>query len=105
MVMEDYKMAKIFVSSTYTSMWKKFGHEMYACIFEKCQAEHEKSCVEKGHTHTHTHTDETISQCVDIPEYADHASEASEDSCESGTEGDEYIEEDDSSSSEESDAD
>lgn len=62
MVMEDYKMAKIFVSSTYMSMWKKFGHEMYACIFDKCQAEHEKSCVEKGHTHTHTHTGEILSR-------------------------------------------
>jgi len=40
-IMEDYSMAKVFVSSTYKAMWKEFGNTMY------------KSIV---HTHTHTHT-------------------------------------------------
>lgn len=44
MVKEDYRYAKVFVSTTYSQMWKRFGHEMYENIF---------------HTHTtHTHTDE-----------------------------------------------
>lgn len=42
MVKLDYTMAKVFVSSTYKTMWKDFGHEMYENIF---------------HTHTHTHAD------------------------------------------------
>lgn len=46
LVREDYKLAKIFVSSTYKSMWKEFGHEMYENIF---------------HTHTHTHSHEKFS--------------------------------------------
>jgi len=54
MVRGDYKFAKIFVSTVYTAMWKKFGHEMYQCVFTQ-------------HTHTHTHTDELISQEVIIP--------------------------------------
>ena len=58
----------------------------------------------RNETHTHTHTDENISQIVDIPEYADdNHSQASEDQGTSSTEGDEYIEESDSESSEESD--
>jgi len=40
-VMEDYTMAKVFVSATYKAMWKDFGNTMYKSIF---------------HTHTHTHT-------------------------------------------------
>lgn len=47
MVKEDYRYAKIFVSSTYSQMWRKFGHEMYENI---------------AHTHTHTHTDEKLSR-------------------------------------------
>ena len=43
MVIDDYKYAKIFVSSTYVAMWKKFIGEMHACILRQ-------------HTHTHTHT-------------------------------------------------
>jgi len=47
MVLEDYTMAKVFVSSTYKAMWKSHGHEMFENIF---------------HTHTHTHT-----QVVEVP--------------------------------------
>jgi len=54
MVRGDYKFAKIFVSTVYTAMWKKFGHEMYQCVFIQ-------------HTHTHTHKDELFSQEITIP--------------------------------------
>lgn len=89
LVREDYKNAKIFVSSTYKQMWKQFGGEMLECV------------TDMRHTHTHTHTDEILSQSVDIP----HVGETSEDSSEEGTRGDEYFEESDSESSEESDYD
>lgn len=49
MVVEDYKYAKIFVSSTYNQMWKQFGIEML-------------QCVKNEHTHTHTHTPEILSR-------------------------------------------
>jgi len=48
MVEKDYKLAKIFVSSTYKAMWKHFGPAMYSCIIAE-------------HTHTHTHSDEKLS--------------------------------------------
>lgn len=64
MVVEDYKYAKIFVSSTYKQMWKEFGAAMYANIFA-------------AHTHTHTHG-EKFSQEVDIP--VENASGCEEDS-------------------------
>jgi len=44
MVLEDYTMAKVFVSATYKAMWKQHGHEMYQNIFQ---------------AHTHTHTQDT----------------------------------------------
>lgn len=47
LVREDFTLAKIFVSSTYKTMWKEFGQEMYANYF---------------HTHTHTHSREKFSQ-------------------------------------------
>lgn len=69
MVREDYRYAKIFVSSTYSQMWKKFGHEMYENIF---------------HTHTtHTHMVDKMSQEVDIPEDAGKAQDDSEGKSES----------------------
>lgn len=52
MVKEDYRYAKIFVSSTYSQMWKKFGYEMFENIIN---------------THTHTHKDKIFYQEVDIP--------------------------------------
>lgn len=81
MVKEDYRYAKIFVSSTYSQMWKKFGHEMYENIF---------------HTHTtHTHSQEKISRGDGITnagenENEDNASSAagSEGDCEDYEEGD-----------------
>jgi len=84
MVREDYKMAKIFVSTTYMSMWKKFGHDMYECIFQKCQAEHEKTCLENGHTHTHTHIGEINSP--DVINAQDLSSGGSETRWEEGSE-------------------
>lgn len=53
MVTEDYKAAKMFVSSTYKQMWKQFGDEMVQCILNK---QNEESEVEIPMTHTHTHT-------------------------------------------------
>lgn len=41
MVEQDYKLAKLFVSSNYKAMWKDFGPAMYSCVVA---------------THTHTHT-------------------------------------------------
>jgi len=46
MVSEDYRYAKVLVSSTYKAMWKEFGCEILMNI---------------AHTHTHTHRDELIS--------------------------------------------
>lgn len=54
MVIEDYTLAKIFVSSTYKTMWKSFGHQIYECLFRR----HEQMNVEISDTHTHTHTSE-----------------------------------------------
>lgn len=42
MVVEDFRYAKVFVSSTYKQMWKQYGVEM---------------CIHFEHTHTHTHSD------------------------------------------------
>lgn len=47
MVAEDFRYAKILVSSTYKAMWKEFGCEILVNI---------------RNTHTHTHTDEKFSQ-------------------------------------------
>lgn len=33
LVLEDYRNAKFFVSSTYKQMWKEYGHDMYKNIF------------------------------------------------------------------------
>lgn len=57
MVIEDYKLAKLFVSSTYKQMWKEYGHEMYECLFTQFEEEQKR-----GDTHTHTHSDEKISR-------------------------------------------
>jgi len=61
MVVADYTMAKVFVSSTYKTMWKNFGHQMYQCLFLKHQA-----VLEEANTHTHTHGDEKFSVAEDI---------------------------------------
>jgi len=72
MVVEDYTMAKVFVSSTYKVMWKEFGHDMYECLFNRAQ---EEQAVEIPiHTHTHTHTAEVISQQDDINEVEERQS-------------------------------
>jgi len=63
MVVKDYKYAKIFVSSTYSTMMKRFGHEMYLCV---CQQ----------HTHTHTHTENLISRVGSITDDSRQDSEA-----------------------------
>jgi len=83
-VMEDYSMAKVFVSATYKAMWKDWGTTMF------------RSLLEKADTHTHTHTADE--QSVDIPVYQqdergeflreeeddDETSSSSEGSCASG---------------------
>lgn len=51
MVIEDYRLAKMFVSATYEKMWSKYEKEMFACL-----------CAKKQDTHTHTHTQEETSQ-------------------------------------------
>jgi len=70
MVVEDYKYAKIFVSSTYNQMWKLFGMEMI-------------ECVRQTHTHTHTHSPEIVSR-GSIPD-ASEDSEAQDESDEEGS--------------------
>lgn len=77
LVLEDYKFAKIFVSSTYKQMWKHFGHEMYECVFNQ------------RHTHTHTHSDEILSQSVDIPTHVEQTEDDSEEQESDEDEGDE----------------
>lgn len=57
MVKEDYKYAKIFVSSTYKQMWKEYGNEMYQCLFDEFEKQ-----LDDEHTHTHTHSDENLSR-------------------------------------------
>jgi hypothetical protein len=65
LVIEDYSMAKVFVSATYKNMWKEFGHQMYESVFhvhrQKLEEEEQKSRVSFGDTHTHTHTGEKFS--------------------------------------------
>lgn len=65
MVIDDYTMAKIFVSATYKQMWKQFGHNMYQCLFHQRESQllqdelaRRKSLED---THTQTHTDEKFS--------------------------------------------
>lgn len=72
MVIEDYKIAKIFVSSTYKQMWKQFGHQMYESVFRKKQedAHEEMVRLRAEHTHTHTHTDKTLSRRKSITDEA-----------------------------------
>lgn len=66
LVIEDYSMAKIFVSATYKNMWKEFGHQMYESVFharrQKLEEEEQKSSEFLGHTHTHTHSEKLISR-------------------------------------------
>lgn len=67
MVKDDYKYAKVFVSATYKSMWKEFGHQMYECIFMEKERERQRENEEiRAHTHTHTHADEIISARIPI---------------------------------------
>jgi len=66
MVVADYTMAKVFVSATYKTMWRDYGHAMYQCLFHerdrKAAEEEENLRVSFADTHTHTHTDEIISR-------------------------------------------
>lgn len=55
LVLEDYTLAKIYVSATYKAMWREYGHEMYQCIFHKREAEEEARVEIPTHTHTHAH--------------------------------------------------
>lgn len=75
MVKEDYRYAKIFVSSTYSQMWKKFGYEM----FENISATHT----------THTHSDDKLSRGGGITQDADWRSENDETEYESDATGQE----------------
>lgn len=62
LVIEDYTMAKTFVSAVYKQMWKQFGTEMYICLRKK-HNEKVKQMIEEEelrvniptHTHTHAH--------------------------------------------------
>lgn len=79
-VMEDYTMAKVFVSATYKAMWKEWGMTMY------------RGLLEKARTHTHTHTEEEDSIDIDVYQGNEdgEASDDSDGSCSEGscTEGD-----------------
>jgi len=93
MVEKDYRLAKIFVSAVYKSMWKEFGPAMYSCVVS----------AENEDTHTHTHTPEKNNLAEGV--YND-AEDDEVDSQESGstqdTEGEDY-EDDHSEASEGSD--
>jgi hypothetical protein len=66
MVIEDYTMAKTFVSATYKTMWRQFGHAMHQCLFNQYQKqlldELQESCAKSADTHAHTHGEEKISR-------------------------------------------
>lgn len=97
LVVQDYKYAKVFVSATYKTMWKDFGHQMYECIFtQKQEAQAREAAELRAHTHTHTHTDGKKSGVGGITD-AD-CGEEEEDECEG--EGDEDTEGDEDSASE-----
>lgn len=93
MVKEDYKYAKIFVSSTYKQMWKLFGWEMVDSLNH-----------EFNNTHTHTHTtavenDRESSVIIDTTNADDTADRDTEGLSQAGgtensqAEDDEYYEE------------
>lgn len=85
MVLDDYTMAKVFVSSTYKTMWKEFGNDMYECLFKRHQ---EELAVEiPVHTHTHTHADEKFSHADGITNAG-----GEEASCSEGTDAEEDAE-------------
>ena len=93
LVIEDYSMAKIFVSATYKGMWKAFGHEMYESVFhahqQKLAEEEQKSAEFLEHTHTHTHREKIISHEEGITNDAsdDQGEEGDEAYGSEGTEG------------------
>jgi len=79
---DDFRFAKVFVSSTYKQMWKQFGVEM--CIYFTT------------HTHTHTQVENNFAE-VDIPTIEDGESEAcGESEDESGRLSSDGCEDDDS---------
>jgi len=88
MVIEDYTMAKVFVSSTYKSMWKEFGHEIYESLYKKRMEEMERD-DQSVNTHTHTHAEKKFSREGGITNATDDQQEGGEDaSCLSGGEED-----------------
>jgi len=89
MVIEDYTMAKVFVSSTYRAMWKDFGHEMYQNLWGVRQAE-----LKSASTHAHTHEEKIFSHEGGITNATDDQ-EGGEDSShlsggEEGEDGEDY---------------
>lgn len=80
MVIEDYTMAKVFVSSTYKTMWRDFGHEMYECLFQQHEARLEIPVLREADTHTHTHAEEIFSRGGGITDAAREDDEEFEDS-------------------------
>jgi len=89
-VIDDFTMAKVFVSSTYKTMWKTYGHEMYKCIFDALISEAaEREANMRRDTHTHTHTREKLSREEGITsDGEDEQTDTGEDSTQSGTEED-----------------
>jgi len=111
MVVEDYTMAKIFVSTTYKNMWKQFGHQMHGCVFQEYQRkveieEQENSRVKFTDTHTtHTHAENLFSSVVPKPDgeassRGDERSEEQEEGTEDEGEGEDQADEADGDSSE-----
>jgi len=83
MVERDYKFAKIFVSSTYKSMWKDFGPAMYSCIIAE-------------HTHTHTHSDKILSHEGDITDAEFQGQRVEEEGSSVGEDDEDYEDSEDS---------
>lgn len=54
--LEDYKLAKIFISPVYRKMWNEFGMEILTFFTNKVREEKHKD------THTHTHKDKKLSR-------------------------------------------
>jgi len=95
LVIEDYSMAKVFVSATYKNMWKEFGHQMYENVFHAHQQkleDEEKSQKSLGDTHTHTHAENLFSSVVGITSDAGTSSGGDEQESSEGEEDEDEAE-------------
>jgi len=77
LVIEDYRLAKIFVSATYEKMWREYEKEIFASL-----------CAKKQDTHTHTHTEDVSQAYVPVVNNLDKYYNNASDDQEGKSEGD-----------------